>query len=190
MPTLPVNRSAGKWILPQPKKESADEFVPIPKIGNLTRVPFGYKLNEKDPLQLDPIPLELEALEKAKGYIHRYSSRHVAAWLTKVTGRYITHRGLLQRIRSESKNKSKASSLWSWAARYKKAVLLAEKYQKRKGSRGFEKAKKIIEAEERIAVAASRHQRNNDRGSDSGGERVPEESDSADRRDTECNLQA
>jgi hypothetical protein len=150
MPTLPVRKSAGKWILPQPKKEGADEFVPIPRLSNLTTVPFGYKINEKDSLQLDPIPLELEALEKAKGYITRYSSRHVAAWLTKTTGRYISHRGLLHRLKSETKNKSTASSYWSWAARYKKAILLAEKYQKRKGSRGFEKAKKIIEAEERI----------------------------------------
>jgi hypothetical protein len=186
--TLPVRKSAGKWILPQPKKESADEFVPIPKLSNLTTVPFGYKINEEDPLQLDPIPLELEALEKAKGYIKRYSSRHVAAWLTKVTGRSISHRGLLQRIRSESKNKSQATSLWSWAARYKKAILLAEKYQKRKGSRGFEKAKKIIEAEERIT--SPRHKRNNDRGSHSGRERVSEEQDNGNRRDAECNLQA
>jgi hypothetical protein len=186
--TLPVRKSAGKWILPQPKKESADEFVPIPKLSNLTTVPFGYKINEEDPLQLDPIPLELEALEKAKGYIKRYSSRHVAAWLTKTTGRYITHRGLLSRIKSESKNKSQATSLWSWAARYKKAILLAEKYQKRKGSRGFEKAKKIIEAEERIT--SPRHKRNNDRGSHSGGKQAPQEPDNADRRDTECNLQA
>jgi hypothetical protein len=167
MRVLPVNRSAGKWILPQPIKEGADDFVPIPKLSNLTNVPFGYKLNEDDPLQLDPIPLELEALEKAKLYIRRYSSRHVAAWLTKVTGRYITHRGLLHRLKSESKNKSQATSLWSWAARYKKAILLAEKYQKRKGSRGFEKAKKLIEAEDRIT--APRNKRNIDRGSDSPG---------------------
>jgi hypothetical protein len=185
MPTLPVRRSAGKWILPQPIKEGADEFVPIPKLSNLTGVPFGYKLNEEDPLQLDPIPLELEALEKAKGYIKRYSSRHVAAWLTKATGRYISHRGLLHRIKSESKNKSQATSLWSWAARYKKAVLLAEKYQKRKGSRGFEKAKKIVEAEERIA--SSGHKRNNNRRSNSG-ESISEGSDSGDRADTECYL--
>jgi hypothetical protein len=173
---LPVRRSAGKWVLPQPRKENADEFIPIPKLSKLTNIPFGYKLNEEDPLQLDPIPLELEALEKAKKYLRQYSSRHVAAWLTKTTGRYITHRGLLHRIKSESKNKSQATSLWSWAARYKKAIQLAEKYQKRKGSRSFEKIKKLIEAEERITSPG--HKRNIDRGSDSGAGGVPEKQDS------------
>lgn len=165
--TLPVKASAGKWILPQPKAATKDEFVQIPRLSLRNHVPFGYKVNEEDPYLLDPIPLELEALDKAKDYIKRYSSRHVAAWLFKVTGRSITHLGLLKRLRSEQKNKNISSSFWSWAIRYKKAIESAEKYQNRKGSRGYEKAKKLIEAEER--VNKPRNKRNIDRGCDSPG---------------------
>lgn len=165
---LPVRASAGKWILPQPRSMNADaEFTQIPRLTLNVGLPFGYKENAEDPLVLDPIPLELEALEKAKGYIKRYSSRHVAAWLTKVTGRYISGVGLLKRIRSEQNNSNTASSLWSWAARYKKAIESAEKFQNRKGSRGYEKAKKLTEAAER--VSRPRDKRNNNRVSDSGG---------------------
>lgn len=140
---LPVRDGvAGKWILPQPKNAYATgDFVPIPKISKGKVVPFGYKINEDNPHQLDPIPIELEALEKAKLYLKRYSSRLVANWLTKVTGRYISHAGLLQRVKSEQNNKSKASSYQSWAARYKKALELAEKFESRKGCRGIERAK-------------------------------------------------
>lgn len=142
---LPVRDGvAGKWILPQPKNAfSKGEFVSIPKVSKGKVVPFGYKINEDDPHQLDPIPIELEALEKAKGYLKRYSSRLVANWLTKVTGRYISHAGLLQRVKSEQNNKTKAASYRSWAARYKKALELAEKFESVKGSRRIERAKEI-----------------------------------------------
>jgi len=169
---LPVKESAGKWILPQPKSKTKEgDFVQIPRLSTRTVVPFGYKVNEEDPYILDPIPLELEALDKAKDYIKRYSSRHVAAWLYKVTGRSITHLGLLKRLRSEQKNKNISSSYWSWAIRYKKAIEFAEKYQNRKGSRGISKAKKLAEAAER--VNKPRDKRNINRGCDSpGGEQA------------------
>lgn len=159
---LPVtSRTAGKWILPQPKDAKQDEFVPIPRLSRLGTVPFGYKVNENDPFQLDPIPIELEALEKAKHYIKRYSSRLVANWLEKVTGRHITHNGLLKRLKSEQNNRAKATSYWSWAARYKKAIELAEKFESRKGSRGIQKAKELAEAAERIGAVPG-DQGNND----------------------------
>jgi hypothetical protein len=165
---LPVKESAGRWILPQPKSVTKEgDFVQIPRLSTRTRVPFGYKENEEDPYVLDPIPIELEALDKAKDYLKRYSSRHVAAWLFKVTGRYISHLGLLKRIRSEQKNQSISSSYWSWAIRYKKAIEFAEKYQNRKGSRGISKAKKLAEAAER--VNKPRDKRNINRGCDSPG---------------------
>ena len=154
--TLPVRKSAGKWILPQPKSAyETGEFLPIPKLSNFIDLPFGYKQNSDNPLQLDPIPIELEALQKAKKYLRQYSSRLVAAWLTKVTGRPISHYGLLRRIKSEQRDQSIATSIWSWAARYKKAIELAEKFEKRKGSRGIQKAKELAEAAERIGAVAA-----------------------------------
>jgi hypothetical protein len=164
---LPVRESAGKWILPQPLSAKADgNFTQIPRLNRTAYIPFGYKVNEEDPWVLDPIPLELEALEKAKGYLKRYSSRHVAVWLEKVTGRHISHLGLLKRVRSEQSNKNEASSYWSWAARYKKAIEFAEKYQNRKGSRGYEKAKKLVEAADKLT--RPRDKRNINRVRDSG----------------------
>jgi hypothetical protein len=126
--------SAGKFILPQPKiAVETGEYVPIPILSRYGKVPFGYELKEGDKFLLYPIANELQALEKAKGYLKRYSSRHVAAWLTKVTGKSISHTGLLQRVRDEYNKKAKASALRGWAARIEKAIELATKYEKTKG---------------------------------------------------------
>jgi hypothetical protein len=126
--------SAGKFILPQPKTAAeTGEYVPIPILSRYRKVPFGYELKEGDRYLFHPIPSELEALEKAKDYLKRYSSRHVAAWLTKVTGRSISHVGLLKRIRDEYDKRAKAGALRGWAARIEKAIELAAKYEKTKG---------------------------------------------------------
>lgn len=144
-----IRATAGKWILPQPKEsKESGEYVSIPRLTKL-QVPFGYKVSETDELLLDPIPHELEALEQAKKYLKQYSSRHVAAWLTKVTGREISHAGLLKRIKHEQRNKAKASTLRSWATRYRKAIEEAEKYEARTGSKGIKQAKDIIESADR-----------------------------------------
>jgi hypothetical protein len=139
--------SAGKYILPQPREaEESGQYVPIPKLKRGAAIPFGYKQSEEDPDQLDPIPEELKALEKAKQYLRQYSSRKVAAWLTKVTGRSISHTGLLQRVKDERRTKQKASTLRSWARRYKKAIELAEKYENRKGKKEYQAARAIIDS--------------------------------------------
>ena len=81
-----MNRSVGKWKLPQPtdiKEENV--WVQIPRIART--VPFGYKLNEEDPDILDPIQTELDLLEKARKHVNQYSYREVANWLTTNTGR-------------------------------------------------------------------------------------------------------
>src|SRR5210317_1827490 len=62
-----MDRSVGKWKLPQPtdlKDEEQKEWIQIPRIART--VPFGYKLNEEDSDLLDPIPFELEAIEVAR----------------------------------------------------------------------------------------------------------------------------
>jgi hypothetical protein len=97
-------------------------------------------------MMLDPIPFELESLEQAKDYLKRYGSRHVAAWLTKTTGRYISHAGLLKRVKDEQRYTSKVATLRKWAARYRKAVEEAERYENRRGTKVAKQARDILDA--------------------------------------------
>jgi len=124
----------GLWILPQPKNAFEDSnFLPIPNLKKSNCIPFGYKVSKEDNAVLEPIANELKALEKAKQYVKQYSSRKVAAWLTKTTGRSISHTGLLKRIKDEGRNKRKAQLFKQWATRLEKAIKLAEKFEKTKG---------------------------------------------------------
>jgi len=122
-------RDLGAWILPQPRDK--ETYVPIPKIGRT--IPFGYRQDETDPDLLQPIPAELEALEKAKKHLKQYPSRQVAAWLTKVSGREISHVGLLKRIKSERKHGYKSTTYRNLARRLQKALEQAQRYEKRLG---------------------------------------------------------
>ena len=118
-----MDRSVGKWKLPQPtdlKDEEQNEWVQIPRIART--VPFGYKLNEEDPDLLDPIPFELEAIEMARKYIKQYSYREVANWLTAKTDRVISHVGLRKRLMHEEQRKDQARTLRKWAAYAEKAI--------------------------------------------------------------------
>ncbi len=59
-----MSRSIGRWKLPQPTDiKEENEWVQIPRIART--VPFGYKFNEDDRDILDPIPAELDLLEKS-----------------------------------------------------------------------------------------------------------------------------
>ena len=118
-----MDRSVGKWKLPQPtdlKDEEQKEWIQIPRIART--VPFGYKLNEEDSDLLDPIPYELEAIEVARKYIKQYSYREVANWLTTKTGREISHVGLRKRLMHEQQRKNKARTLRRWATYAEKAI--------------------------------------------------------------------
>ena len=122
---MTATRSAGKWILPQPKDViQDDDFLSIPRIART--IPFGYTEDPEDPDMLLPVPRELRALEKAKEYLKQYSYREVSNWLTKQTGRSISHMGLKKRIDSEQSHKRKASTLREWARRYETAISKAE----------------------------------------------------------------
>src|SRR5210317_2197146 len=122
---MTANRSAGKWILPQPKDVIQDEdFLPIPRIART--IPFGYIEDPEDNSMLLPVPRELRALEKAKEYLKQYSYREVANWLTKQTDRSISHMGLKKRIDSEQSHQSRATTLREWARRYETAISKAE----------------------------------------------------------------
>jgi hypothetical protein len=125
-----MSREFGAWILPQAPKTK--QYVPIPRIGRT--IPFGYKVDEEDENLLQPIELELEALAKAKQHLKQYSLREVAAWLSKVSGRYISHVGLSKRIKDEQSYKRRSTTYRNLAKRYKKAIEKAQAYEKRVGS--------------------------------------------------------
>ena len=118
-----MDRSLGKWKLPQPtdlKDEDQKEWIQIPRISRT--VPSGYKIKEDDKELLDPIPYELEALELARKYIKQYSLRQVANWLTTKTGRQISHIGLRKRLLHERQRKNKARTLKRWSEYAQKAI--------------------------------------------------------------------
>ena len=99
-----MDRSVGKWKLPQPtdlKDEEQKEWVQIPRIART--VPFGYRINEQDPDLLDPITYELEDIEKARKYVKQYTYREVANWMTTKTNRVISHVGVRKRVLHEKK---------------------------------------------------------------------------------------
>ena len=123
-----MNRSAGKWELPQPTDVKEDEeWVEIPRIART--IPFGYKQNENDSDLLDPIEKELTLLEQARKYVNQYSYRQVANWLSKQSGRYISHVGLQKRLKNEKKRKNQARSIRKWAEYAEKAISKAKEIE-------------------------------------------------------------
>ena len=125
------NRSLGKWKLPQPTDLKDDnEWMPIPRIART--VPFGYELDPEDKNLLKPIKIELDLLEQARKYIKQYSYREVANWLSKNSGRDISHVGLMKRLKNERQRKNKATSLRRWADYAQKAIQKAEDYEEKR----------------------------------------------------------
>jgi len=123
-----MTRSIGKWKLPQPTDiKEENEWVQIPRIART--VPFGYKQNDKDPDILDPIPTELDLLEKARQHVNQYSYREVANWLSANTGRYISHVGLRKRLSNERQRKNQARSLRKWAEYAQTAIAKAQEIE-------------------------------------------------------------
>ena len=122
------NRSLGKWKLPQPTDLKDDsEWIPIPRIART--VPFGYELDPEDNNLLKPIKIVLDLLEQARKYIKQYSYREVANWLSKNSGRDISHVGLMKRLKNERQRQNKAISLRRWADYAQKAIQKAEEIE-------------------------------------------------------------
>ena len=122
-----MDRSLGKWKLPQPtdlKDEDEKEWVQIPRIART--IPFGYVINKEDSELLDPVPYELEALELARKHVKQFSYREVANWLTTKTGRDISHVGLRKRLMHEQQRKNKARTLRKWSEYAEKAIQKAK----------------------------------------------------------------
>ena len=123
-----TNRSLGRWKLPQPTDLKEDnEWTPIPRIART--IPFGYEISKDDSNILDPIPLELDLIEKARKYVNQYSYREVANWITKNSGRYISHVGLRKRLENERQRKNKAKGLRQWADYAEKAIAKAQEIE-------------------------------------------------------------
>ena len=127
-----------KWKLPQPTDIKEDnEWLPIPRISRT--IPFGYEVDPDDPDVLLPIEHQLDMLEQAKKYLKQYSYREVANWLTRNTGRDISHGGLRKRLDNERQRKNKAASLRRWAKYAEKAIAKAQEIDsKRLGAKANE----------------------------------------------------
>ena len=122
------NRSLGTWKLPQPTDLKDDnEWMPIPRIART--IPFGYELDPEDKNLLKPVKIELDLLEQARRYIKQYSYRQVANWLSKNSGRDISHVGLMKRLKNERKRQNQAISLRKWADYAQKAIQKAEEIE-------------------------------------------------------------
>ena len=125
---MTTNKSLGKLKLPQPTEvKEEDEWVPVPRIART--IPFWYTIEENEPNILLPVKIELDLLEKAKVYLKQYSLREVAAWLSKNSGRYISHLGLQKRIKHEKQRKDTARSYRKWATYAETALATAEKLE-------------------------------------------------------------
>ena len=126
-----TNKSLGQWKLPQPTDiKEENDWSPVPRIART--IPFGYISDDGDPYILQPVPLELDLLEKARGYLKQYSLREVSAWLSTNSGRYISHLGLQKRVKHEKQRKDKARSLRLWANYAEKAINTDEKLEARR----------------------------------------------------------
>ena len=124
-----------QWKLPQPTDIKEDnEWIPIPRISRT--IPFGYDVDPDDPDVLLPNEHQLDMLEKAQKYLKQYSYREVANWLTRNTGRSISHVGLRKQLDNERRRKNKVGSLRRWADYAKKAIAKAEELEaKRLGAK-------------------------------------------------------
>ena len=113
------NEELGFWMLPKP-----DMFIKswnkIPRVAKT--IPFGYEIDEEDDDFLVPIDIQLNALDKAKQHLKQYSYREVANWLTKETGRYISHTGLRKRIEVDKRRKRTITIKRKFARRLEKAI--------------------------------------------------------------------
>tara|TARA_R100001463_G_scaffold77826_1_gene132020 strand:+ start:578 stop:1012 length:435 start_codon:yes stop_codon:yes gene_type:complete len=126
---MKMTKPLGTWKLPQPTDLQEDnEWIPIPRVART--VPFGYELDPNDDGILLPIDHELDMLMQAKKYLKQYSYREVANWLTRNTGRDISHVGLKKRLDNERRRKNKAGSLRRWADYAKKAIAKAEEIER------------------------------------------------------------
>jgi|TARA_R110000796_G_scaffold22752_3_gene65626 hypothetical protein len=115
------------WKLPVPKEGEVFEWRSVVRVGR--QVPFGYRQDPNDCDILLPIDKELNMLEEAKKYLKQYSYRDVSAWLSEQSNRYISHVGLMKRVKIERKRQREASNQRHLAEKYKEALQKAQKLE-------------------------------------------------------------
>lgn len=121
------DKRANLFRIPAPDvTEDGYIFYPIVRVSRI--IPFGYMEDPEDPDVLLPIEKELVLFEEAKKHLKQYSLRDVAAWLSKASGRSISHVGLRTRVLAEQ-NKEKE---------YIDAKRLAKKFRQ-----AYHKAKRL-----------------------------------------------
>lgn len=108
MPAFDYQKDSGFWELPKPNKGQEREWHTVARV-NMRTVPFGYVIDPENNRLLQPVVLELEALELAKQHLRQYSYRDVARWLEKQTGRSISHMGLKKRVEVDRRRKKTAA---------------------------------------------------------------------------------
>jgi len=128
LPRYDFDRDLGFWELPKPFKGKQKEWHVIARV-TLRQVPFGYRIHPEDDNLLEPISEELEALELAKRHLKQYSYREVAQWLSKTTGRYISHMGLHKRVKVEQRRKTSAAIKRKLARRLQETLTQIEKLE-------------------------------------------------------------
>ena len=122
-----MNKINKVWALPAPKPDEKFEWRKVVRVGRI--VPFVYRQDPDDCDILLPIPEELDLLEEAKKYLKQYSYRDVSSWLTEQSGKYISHVGLMKRVKIERKRQREASNQRYLAEKYKTALEKAQKLE-------------------------------------------------------------
>ena len=120
---LKISEDIGYWELPKPPKGREKEWHTVVRLGNTNKgVPYGYRVCYDNDALLEPIPLQLEALELAKRHLKQYSYADVSIWLEKQTGRAISEHTLRRRIDIDLKRKKAATAKRFLAKRLKKIL--------------------------------------------------------------------
>jgi len=119
-------------LLPKPPQKNGDPWLPTVRIAR--HIPWGYEVDPEDDEVLLPIVEDLELLEEAKKYLLEYSWRDVADWLSKASGKRISHQGLVKRVKQEEKRRRSAAAIRKYARLYQKALAAAEKVERKIGS--------------------------------------------------------
>jgi hypothetical protein len=119
----------GYWELPKPNKGKEKEWHTIARVSRT--IPFGYTIDEANDKLLQPVFIELEALELAKRHLKQYAYKDVAIWLTKQTNRYISGEGLRKRIKVEQKRKRSAKIKRELARRLKETLEEIQKLEEK-----------------------------------------------------------